>query len=185
MLVENTQSKIIESALKCLAEKGLNKVTLNDIAQGAGVSRPTVYSYFKDKNDIIQFALLQSAYALVEDIIAHIEKFSTPEERIVEAMLMSLKRLPQENYLALLTDPSISQLINEFALVSKDGNELLKRIFTIATCEKVKDENELNEMIEVCTRMLLSLLTLKPGKARNQKEQRAFLERRLLPALGY
>ncbi len=185
MLVESTQSKIIESALKCLGEKGLGKVTLNDIAQGAGVSRPTVYSYFKDKNDIIQFALLQSAYALVDDIINHVEKFETPQERIIEAMLMGLKRLPQENYLALIADPSITQLINEFALVSKEGNELLQRIFASATCNQIQDENELNEIIEVCTRMLLSLLTLKPAKSRNQKEQRAFLEKRLLPALGY
>jgi AcrR family transcriptional regulator len=182
--MEKTQNKISESALLCLAEKGLHKVTLNDIATHAGVSRPTVYSYFKDKNAIIQFALMQSAYSISEEITAYAEKFSTPRERVLESMLFTLKRLPQESYLALLSDPAIGQLVNEYALVSEEGNSLCQKIFKVILMEEKKNEAELNEIIELCTRLLLSLLTIKPRKSRNQKEQRAFLERRLLPALG-
>lgn len=182
--MESTQAKIINSALSCLASKGLHKTTLNDIAQHAGVSRPTVYSYFKDKDAIIQFALLQSAYGIADDIIAHIEKLPSAEERIVEAMLYALKRLPKEPYLALLADPLIANLVNEYALVSEEGNALCQRIFKSALIDHYQDNKELNEIIELCTRLLLSLLTLKPAKKRNQKEQREFLERRLLPALN-
>ena len=182
--MESTQDKITQSALVCLGEKGFQKITLNDIATHAGLSRPTVYSYFKDKNAIIQFALLQSAYKIEGDIIAHIEKFASAEERILEAMLFALKRLPKEPHLALLGDPVITQLVNEYALVSEEGNALCQRIFKIALLDNYKSEDELNEIIELCTRLLLSLLTIKPAKKRNQKEQLAFLQRRLLPSLG-
>ena len=43
---------------------------------------------------------------------------------------------------------------------------------------------ELDEVTEVATRFLLSLLTMQGNKKRNEKELRGFLERRLLPALG-
>ncbi len=182
--MESTESKIIQSALEALAIKGFQKVTLNDIAKQAKVSRPTVYSYFKDKDELIQSALLHSSLGIAEDLIKHAEKFDKASTRIVEAMLYALKRIPQEAHLALLADPEVVQLVNEFALVSKEGNALCQGIFKVALMGKYKDEAELNELIEVCVRLLLSLLTMKSARKRTVQEQRLFLERRLLPALG-
>ena len=45
------------------------------------------------------------------------------------------------------------------------------------------DEREADEVTEVALRFVLSLFTA-PGPARSRAELRAFLERRLVPALG-
>jgi AcrR family transcriptional regulator len=49
-----TQKKevILEAAQKCFRRYGFTKTTFKDIAKIAGVSRPLLYSYFHDKNDI-------------------------------------------------------------------------------------------------------------------------------------
>ncbi len=44
--------------------------------------------------------------------------------------------------------------------------------------------DELEELSEVSARWMLSLLMLESPKNRSEKELRAFLKRRLLPALG-
>ena len=80
--MEDTQSKIVNSALEALAIKGFHKVTLNDIARLAKVSRPTVYSYFKDKDELIRFALLQSSLNIADDLIRHAEKFSSQKQSV-------------------------------------------------------------------------------------------------------
>jgi len=180
----NTQEKIAQAAIDCLSFKVFTKITLNDIAKQAGVSRPTVYSYFKHRGEVLQYALLQSAYVFAEELIAYIEQYEMSEDRVLEAMIFCLKRFPEEPSLALISSSEISQLINEFALMSMEGNEICQRIFCVALKDNSISKRDLSEVVEICTRLLLSLLTVKAPTVRTVKQQREFLKRRLLPALG-
>jgi len=47
------REKIILSAMKVFAKKGIKNTTVNDIAVEAGIGKGTIYEYFRDKNDII------------------------------------------------------------------------------------------------------------------------------------
>ncbi len=51
------KNKIIEAGLRAFGEKGYYKTTTVEIAMLAGVSTGIVYSYFKDKKDILLHAL--------------------------------------------------------------------------------------------------------------------------------
>ena len=53
-MVEKTQQLILDAALAEFAYHGFQKTTLKDIAAQAGVSRPTVYSFFKNKDQIFR-----------------------------------------------------------------------------------------------------------------------------------
>ena len=53
-MVEKTQQLILDAALAEFAHYGFQKTTLKDIAAQAGVSRPTVYSFFKNKDQIFR-----------------------------------------------------------------------------------------------------------------------------------
>jgi AcrR family transcriptional regulator len=53
-----TRKLIIEAAFFCFNEYGYAKTTFDDIAQKAGISRASVYNYFKSKEDFF--------YAIVE-----------------------------------------------------------------------------------------------------------------------
>ena len=46
-------SKIIGSLLKVVAEEGLENATLSRIAEAAGYSKSTLYSFFKNKNEML------------------------------------------------------------------------------------------------------------------------------------
>jgi AcrR family transcriptional regulator len=46
---EKTQQLILDAAFAEFAHHGFQKTSLKDIAAHAGVSRPTVYSFFKTK----------------------------------------------------------------------------------------------------------------------------------------
>ena len=52
-----TKEKILNTAYELFCEKGYYKTTTNEIAQKAGVSIGSLYSYFKDK-DVIFFEIL-------------------------------------------------------------------------------------------------------------------------------
>ncbi len=49
-----TKEKILESAYKLFSERGYYQTTTNHIADSAGVSIGSLYSYYKDRGEIIQ-----------------------------------------------------------------------------------------------------------------------------------
>ena len=51
---EKTQQLILDAAFAEFAHHGFQKASLKDIAALAGVSRPTVYSFFKNKDQIFR-----------------------------------------------------------------------------------------------------------------------------------
>ncbi len=179
-----TQARIVEAALRCVKRWGIEKVTLNDIAREAGVTRPTVYSYFSNRDEVVQFALLQSAYGFAQRLLQHIEKFDQAESRVLEAMMFSLKQLPKEPSLALMSDAGLAEIMSEHALTQKESQDIRRGIFRLVFAGIDLTDEELDEVTEVASRFILSLLTMKSAKPRNDKEMRAFLCRRLLPALG-
>ena len=48
---------ILSTALKIFAKEGYREANLSLIAEESGISRPTVYQYFHDKNDIFYYAV--------------------------------------------------------------------------------------------------------------------------------
>jgi AcrR family transcriptional regulator len=180
----DTQARILEAAIACVKRWGVDKVTLNDIAQEAGLTRPTVYSYYPGRDEVIKAALLQSAYAFAEDALKHIRKFSEPRERVLEITLFALRRLPSEPVLALMQDSNLAGIMNTYALSSPEGNEIVKALFRAILSDRVLPDDELDEMVEVGLRFMISLLTQPGTRKRTEKEMRGFLERRFLPALG-
>lgn len=57
-----TRGKLLEAAARLFTERGYLNTTLNDVAKEAGVSLPTIYQYFADRNDIV--ATLAADHAL-------------------------------------------------------------------------------------------------------------------------
>lgn len=180
----DTQTKIIEAALYCVKKWGVEKVTLNDIAKEAGVTRPTVYSYFKTRDELIRYAMLQSAYGFAEQLLKQINKYETPADRLLESFLYALKHLPKQPYLELVTDSGLSRILNEHALNTPDGMEISRGLFKLIFNDRIMSDEELDEVIEITMRLILSLLLLEGPKQRSEKEMREFLKRRLLPSVG-
>jgi AcrR family transcriptional regulator len=81
-----SKQELIQSAQRCIREKGLNNLTLKAVAEGAGVTQGTVYYHFKTKEQLI-FEIVQ---AICNDSWETIEK-SQQTRDIDEAMLQALE----------------------------------------------------------------------------------------------
>jgi AcrR family transcriptional regulator len=179
-----TRQKIIDAALVCLDRWGLEKTSLHDIAREAGVTRPTVYSYFTNRDEVVQAAMIQGGQRFGLKLLNHINQFSTPRHRLLEAVLFAYKNMPQEPYLKLVKNAGMAHMINEQAITSAEGREICRSLFQEILQHDKKYQKELDEIVEVTTRFLLSLLLVEGAIKRNDKQMREFLEKRLLPATG-
>lgn len=179
----DTQQRILDAAIACVKQWGIEKTSLNDIAKQAGVTRPTVYSYFPNRNDVIRTALLQSGYAFAKRLTSFFSQFERIEDRLVESIIFALEELPKEPYLAVLTEADISGYINKDALSDPEGQAICLALFTEIFKGSTISSDDMIEITEFTVRLALSLLMIKGPIERNRDELRLFLQRRLLPAV--
>ena len=64
---EETRRLLLKTALKLFSEKGINTVTLAQVAKAAGVTRGAIYWHFNDKADMLE-AMWSSISAPLESI---------------------------------------------------------------------------------------------------------------------
>ena len=177
------RERLLEVAASCVAREGISGTGIAHVALEAGVSRPTVYRYFKDREELIRSVLLQAGLRLANEVQEHIRAFEGPGEKIVAATLFTLRAIQENPVLRQVWQPAMFD-----ATVLKGFTQPASITFTrVALSEIIDttgwDEDEAAESMEFMLRMILSLLAT-PEPRRTEEELREFLRRRLVPALG-
>jgi AcrR family transcriptional regulator len=76
------RAQIIEAALACFTRKGYNNTTMDDIVAESGLSKGSLYWYFKGKDDLFGEALLSVFADIGEDVMAAIAASTTASEQL-------------------------------------------------------------------------------------------------------
>lgn len=70
---DERQESILQTMESLLAEQSLDDISIEDLATGAGISRPTFYFYFSSKDDVL-LALLDGVITEVEGRVAQLTR---------------------------------------------------------------------------------------------------------------
>ena len=76
------KSHILNAAAKVFYQKGATRAKFGDIAKEAGISRPTLYAAFEDKNAIMIATIHHVSEQLLETIRGQIADKVTAEDRL-------------------------------------------------------------------------------------------------------
>jgi AcrR family transcriptional regulator len=76
------RAQIIQAALTCFNRKGYNNTTMDDIVTESGLSKGSLYWYFKSKDDLFEAALLSFFTDFGRDTIAALEQCQTASEKL-------------------------------------------------------------------------------------------------------
>ena len=72
------QEEIVRAAAKRFGRHGLSKTTLDEIARDVRIGKPTIYHYFKSKDDLFYNSIIWETSQYVEDIKAIFNNQETP-----------------------------------------------------------------------------------------------------------
>lgn len=116
---QDNRQKILDAAAQLFANKGFNGVSVREIAESAGVTKPVIYYYFESKEDLHQ-QLFQSAYQHTVGIHANIFDSGDPVETQMRELMRSHFRFCKDNpdMVKILYD-TIGKTINEKGLNSE------------------------------------------------------------------
>lgn len=90
------ESKLLDSALILFAEKGYEGTSIREIIEGAGVTRPVLYYYFENKEDLFRRLVEMNYESYTTEIRQVLERTMSCEERLKAVIRMAF-RLTQEN----------------------------------------------------------------------------------------
>ncbi len=67
LVSDEKRQQILAAALEVFFKYGYKRVSMNEIAETAGISRPGLYLHFSSKEEVFRAAILQFADGLIEE----------------------------------------------------------------------------------------------------------------------
>ena len=119
---ELRKEKILKTALVVFAREGYKDSNLSLIAQECGISRPTIYQYFKDKDQIYYFAVKLVTGRM---FVKYADYAWSTDENVIDRLIWICNDIIDFgiNHLSELTS-----LVNVMTLMRKEGTDFNKII---------------------------------------------------------
>jgi AcrR family transcriptional regulator len=89
---EDRPREICTAALDVFAEKGFAAAKLDEIARRAGISKGTLYLYFKDKEDLFRAVVRSAIVPNLEAVTSAVSSLDAPFPDIVRMFLAADRR---------------------------------------------------------------------------------------------
>jgi AcrR family transcriptional regulator len=115
--------QILAAAESVIARYGVSKTTMDDIGKQAGVSRPTVYRYFGDRDNLLAALIERRTRMLFDRARDYIFGFESFAEQLVEGLLYLIDHGRKDPIVRILVGPEYlgvtSPIVNGSALAAE------------------------------------------------------------------
>lgn len=174
------RERILAATVRCVETVGAQRTSTSLIARTAKVSRPTLYAYFANREELVDLAVQQATLRVVGGMQQHCRTYECARDRAVEALLYALYDLRH-----------LPAMAAHFAPDVKMGQPLGREELWFArqALEPVAEKwpalrATMDDGAEIYVRMLISMLIREPAQMRNREQDREFLHRWWPSALG-
>ena len=100
---DKRREEILERSLDVFMDEGYEDVTFQKIADRCGITRTTLYIYFKNKREIFLFSIKQFLSTLEEVLIKIATDTTISTEKVLKSMLkFILEKCEEKEYLKLI-----------------------------------------------------------------------------------
>ena len=109
---EAAREQLMDSAESCFDKYGIGKTTMDDIAKMAGVSRPTVYRHFSDRDTLILAVVMRRSRQLIDRAQKFMRRQATFNDQLVEGLLFLVDKGRKDPFVKLLVSPEHMEMAN-------------------------------------------------------------------------
>lgn len=177
---------MLDATRTCIDRDGAD-IGIVDVARELGVTRQTVYRYFRTTEALLTATAIDATAPFLERVETHLaERTWTPAEAVVEGIAFTLEQLPREPYLGmLLTEGRVNVFSRGFTSPTALtlGRAMVER-FPIDWEAQGFDSQDLDELVEQMLRMTQSFVVDRGTPARTGPLLRGYLTRWAGSAVG-
>ncbi len=161
----STRDAILDATLAVAGEVGLARLSMEEVASEAGVSRQTVYRYFESRQVLIERAILREEAVFIESMMAAAAAHDDLEEALAASVRTSLELAEAHPLLQrlLVEDPEtlLPFLLGGRGPVISAAEPVVRELLMNRRPDIPPDRARL--AAEVATRLLLSFLVARPN----------------------
>jgi AcrR family transcriptional regulator len=173
----------MDAAEACFEKYGIAKTTMDDIAKMAGVSRPTVYRHFNDRDGLILAVVMRRSRQLIERAQKFLRKQDSLEDQIVEGLIFLVDKGRKDPFVRLLVNPVHMDLANQILGASTAAVDLAYEMWEPVLIEarergELRDDLDYREIATWFTYLILLLVgrgDLEPDIDAQRKLLRTFV----------
>ena len=125
-VTDDARERILAAAERCIDRHGIRKTTMDDVASEVGLSRPSVYRYFADRDDLLVELIARHARVINERAHKSISQHSSLPNQLIEGVLS-------------IADNARRDPLTRYA-IDTDGSSLSRRIATSGMLETMRAE---------------------------------------------
>ncbi|HBZ69362.1 MAG TPA: hypothetical protein DEP35_06365 [Deltaproteobacteria bacterium] len=186
-----TKARILEAAAGCMRRVGLQRLSMEEVARNAGVSRGSVYRYFPERAELVDAVLEREAERFVAQSRAAVERRRTLAAQVGEAAAFIRAHLHDE--MTALQLPAEHETLLATLLVARVGGLVDRWVtFWLPFLEHAEERGEVRpgldrrEAAEWIVRTLLSIAVMPSVVVDLEKPAavRAFVQKYIVRGLG-
>ena len=185
MSLDPAELRVLDAAKLCCERWGLAKVTIEDIANEAGVSRATLYRMFPGGKDILFEALrVRELEDFFTRLSAHLDGAVDFEDLLVRCLMHSTHELRSDQHLSLMLASEPGDTLGQLTV---DGLPRIIRVATAFLAPHVEGYMPMSEgarLVELLARLVISYF-LAPSEQvdlGDAESARTFVRTFILPA---
>ena len=157
--VDPAAAHLLDIGASLLAEFGLRRWSMDDVAERAGVGRTSVYRKFASRDDLVHAVLARELRQVFTAVTAAAARYDTLEDKVIEGALVALGTVEHSLVVALLdSDPTtfLPFLTTQAGPLIALGRELL--VAQATALGAVVDYETASELAELAARLGVSFL---------------------------
>jgi AcrR family transcriptional regulator len=182
--------RILNVAAERFEQGGLNRTTMEEIAEAAGVARKTVYNYFENKPKLLGEVIEEASARTAALALESLDMTVPPEDLIVDAVMALLEHArnsPYKTVVEMLLRPDALAIAAE-TVEQSERIARVERAYWAPILEPLRDAGRLrvtdvDEVVEWLTFIHLVFLTRPATFGGDPGVTRRMLRTYLVPAL--
>jgi AcrR family transcriptional regulator len=185
MSLDPAELRVLDAAKLCCERWGLAKVTIEDIANEAGVSRATLYRMFPGGKDILFEALrVRELEDFFTRLAVHLDGATDFEDLLVRCVVHATHELRADQHLSLMLASEPGDTLGQLTV---DGLPRIIRVATIFLAPLVDGYLPMHEaarLVELLARLVISYFLAPSDQVDlgDPDSARAFIQTFILPA---
>ncbi|MFI6310264.1 TetR/AcrR family transcriptional regulator [Nocardia fusca] len=122
--VEEARGQILDAAQSTFLRFGVAKTTMDDVAKAAGVSRPTIYRYFRDRDTLIAELIRMRARKLFVQGTEYVLQREHFRDQILDGLIFLVDHGRKDPLIRLIVSPEHMDLAAAVAGTAQLASEL-------------------------------------------------------------
>jgi AcrR family transcriptional regulator len=179
--------RLVAAAVRCIVLRGTGRISMDDVADEAGVSRATVYRYYRTREDLILGVMLSRLDAAMDLVVSSLEEPDNAARSIPELVLVSIGLVYGDTVNEALFSPDSRTLVTTVEMVADPiADGVYRHIAPLLRQWQVDGQLPADLDLRMTARWLnvvSVMLMTPPWLEMPVAEKRAFLDRYVVRAL--